>query len=190
MKDYCDLYLKCDVLLLADVFEKFRNGSLNNGLCPSHYLSTLALSWDATLNMTKVELVLISDDEMYLFFQKGKRGGVSYISKRYSKNSNKYLKSYDPKQEAKYIIYLNTNNLCGYAKSKFPPTDAFKWIDPKDFESNKCSSNSSKGCVLEVDLEYPQELRELHNDYTLAPDNEILSEAMIKTKKNASCLRI
>ena len=191
MKDYCDLYLKCDVLLLADVFEKFRNGSLkNNGLCPSHYLSTPALSWDATLNMTKVELVLISDDEMYLFFQKGKRGGVSYISKRYSKNSNKYLKSYDPKQEAKYIIYLNTNNLCGYAKSKFPPTDAFKWIDPKDFESNKCSGNSSKGCVLEVDLEYPQELRELHNDYTLAPDNGILSEAMIKTKKNASCLRI
>ena len=99
-KDYHDLYLKCDALLLADVFEKFRNNSLKNyRLCPSHYLSALALSWDAMLNMTKVELELIPDPDMYIFFEKGTRGGVSYISNRYSKAKNKYLKSYDPKQE-------------------------------------------------------------------------------------------
>ena len=83
MKDYHNLYLKCDVLLLANVFEKFRNICLENyGLCPSHYLSAQASSWDAVLSMTKVELDLISDVDMYLFFEKGMRGGVSYISKR------------------------------------------------------------------------------------------------------------
>ena len=90
-KDYHNLYLKCGVLLLADVFEKFRNNSLkNNGLCLTHYLSTLALSWDAMLNKTKLEL--ISDSDMYIFSEKGMRGGVSYISNRYSKTNNKYLK--------------------------------------------------------------------------------------------------
>ena len=78
MKDYHDLHLKCDVLLLADVFEKFRNNSLKNyGLCPSHYLS--ALSWDAMLDMTKIKFELISDLDMYIFFEKGMRGGVSKV---------------------------------------------------------------------------------------------------------------
>ena len=71
MKDYHDLYLKCDVLLLAYVFEKFRNNSLKNyGLCPSHYLSAPALSWYAMPNMKKVELGLILDPDMYIFFEK------------------------------------------------------------------------------------------------------------------------
>ena len=107
------------------------------------------------------------------------RGGISYISKRYDKFNNKYLKRYEPKQESKYIIYLEANNLYGYAMSKFLPTSGFKWIDPKDFDSNKYSSNSSKGCVLEIDLEYPKELCELHNDYPLAPDKiEIKTEML------------
>ena len=93
-KDYHGLYLKCDVFLLADVIEKFRSNSLKSyGLCPSHYLSAQALNWDAMFNMTKVELETISDADMYLFFENDMRGGVSYISKRYSKTSNKYLKS-------------------------------------------------------------------------------------------------
>ena len=71
MKDYHDLYLKCEVLLLVDVFEKFRNNSLKNyGLCPSHYLSAPAISWDAMVNMTTVELELILNHDMYIFFEK------------------------------------------------------------------------------------------------------------------------
>ena len=104
MKDYHELHLKCDVLLLADVFEKFRNNSLNNyGLSPSHYLSVLASSWDAMLN--KVKLEFLSDLDMHIFFEKGMRRGVSYIFNRYSKANNKYLKSYHSKQESKHIIY-------------------------------------------------------------------------------------
>ena len=81
-------YLTCGVLLLADVFEKFRNNSLKNyGLCPSHYLSAAALSW-----------VAIPVPDMYIVFEKGTEGEVSYISNRYSKANDKYLKSYGPKQ--------------------------------------------------------------------------------------------
>ena len=88
MKDYSELYLKCNVLLLGDVFEKFRNGNLKHyELYPSHYFSAPALSWDAMLNMTKVELKLISDADVHLFFEEGMRG---VISKRYSKANNKY----------------------------------------------------------------------------------------------------
>ena len=172
MKDYHDLYLKWNILLLADVFEPFRNNSLKNyGLCPSHYLSAPALTWDTILNMTKVKLELISDPDMYIFFKKSIKGGVSYISNRYSKANKKYLKSYDPKQESKHFIYLNANNLYGCAMSlKFLPTSSFKRIDPKEFDLNKYTSNSSKGWAVKLDFEYPKELRELHNDYPSAPD--------------------
>ena len=73
-------------------------------LCLNHYLRAPFLSWDAILSMTKVEL--ISDSDVYLFFEKSMRGEVSYISMRYSNNIYKYLKSYDPKQQSKHIIYL------------------------------------------------------------------------------------
>ena len=137
------------------------------------------------LKMTKNELELIPDPDMYIFFEKGTRGGIYYISYRYSKANNKYLKSYDPKQESKYIIYLDANNLYGYAMSKFLPTNGFKWIDPKEFDLKKYTSNISKGCVLEFYFEYPKELRELRNDYPLAPDKieikrEMLSEYQLK----------
>ena len=80
IKNYHNLYLKIDIFLLADVFKKFRNNSLKYyGLCPSHYLSALALKWDAMLNMTKVELELIPDAVIYLFFKKGLSDGISYI---------------------------------------------------------------------------------------------------------------
>ena len=106
MKDYHDLYLKCDVLLLADFFEKCKNNSLNNhGLCPGHYLSAPASSWDSMLNMTKVELENIPDPAMYIFSEKCTRGRVSYISNIYRKANNKYLKIYDPRQESKHNIY-------------------------------------------------------------------------------------
>ena len=112
MKYYHDFYLKFDVLLLVDVFEKFRNKSLKNyGLCPNYYLSAPALSLDAMLNMIKVKLELISNPDMYIFIEKDMRGGVSYIFNRYSKVNNKYLKSYDPKQESKHIINLDANSM-------------------------------------------------------------------------------
>ena len=99
---------------------------------PSHYLSTPAQSWDVMFDMTKIELLFISDSDMYFLFEKGMRGKVSYISKICSKAKNKYLKSYDPKQESKHIIYLDANNLCGYTMSKFLPTGTLNGLIPKN----------------------------------------------------------
>ena len=181
MKDH-NLYLKYDV---SSVFEKFRNNGLKNyGLCPSHYLSTPVLIWDVMFNMTKMELILFPVPNMYIFFEKDMRGGVSYISDRYSKTNNKHFKLYEPKQESKHI-YLDANNLYGYAMSKCLPTSGFKWIVPKEFDLNKCTSNSSKECVLQVNPEYSKEFKKLQNDYPLAPDKiqmkrEMLSDYQLK----------
>ena len=100
MGDYQDLYLKTDVSLLADVFEKFINTCLEYyRLDPFHYFSSPGLSWDAMLKMTRIELELISHRDMYLFIEKGIKGGISYIAKRYSKANNKYIQSYDKKNQ-------------------------------------------------------------------------------------------
>ena len=81
------MYLKADVLLLCDVFEKSISLCLKDyGLDPCHYFSCPELSWDAMLKMTGIQLEKIHDIEMHLFLEKGMRGGVSYISKRYSKS--------------------------------------------------------------------------------------------------------
>ena len=126
MKDYHDLYLECDVLLLA-VFEKIRNNIFKKyGLFPSHVLRAPGLSWDTMSKMSIIELELIPDPDISIFFEKGTRGGTSCIYNRYSKANNKYLKSYDQK----HIIYLDANNLKGYAMSNFLPKIGFKWIDP------------------------------------------------------------
>ena len=115
---------------------------------------------------------------MYIFFEKiERRNSISYISNRYSKAYNKYLKYYDPKQESKHIIYLDANNIHGYAMSKFLLTSTFIWIDAKEFDLTKYTTSSSKGCVFEVDLKYPKELRELHY---IVPSKKMLSEYQLR----------
>ena len=101
MGDYHDLYLKTDVLLLANVFEKFISTCLDYyRLDPCHYFSSLGLSWDAMLKMIRLELELISDIDMHLFIEKRMRGGISYIAKRHSKANNKYMECYDSSKES------------------------------------------------------------------------------------------
>ena len=98
MGNYHHNYLKKDVLLLADVFEKFISTCLKfYGIDPCHYFSSPGLSWDAILKMTAIKLEKISDIDKYLFIEKGLRGGISYIAKRYAKANNKYMNDYDPK---------------------------------------------------------------------------------------------
>ena len=173
-RDFHNHYLRKDVLLLVDVFEKFISTCLRYyGLDPCHYFSVPGLSWDAVLKMTKVELEKISDPDKYMFFEQGMRGGVSYINKRYSKANNKYCPDYDKEKPEKYIIYLDMNNLYGCAMSQYLPYANFKWVKNIDKIKQKLmniKSNSSTGYILEVDLEYPQELHDIHNDYPLAPE--------------------
>ena len=114
MGDYHDHYLKKDVLLLADVFEKFIDTYLKfYGSDPCHYFSSPVLSWDTMLKMTGVNVEKMADIDKYLFIEKGLNVRISYIAKRYAKTSNKYMKDYNPKKPSKFIIYLDMNNLYG-----------------------------------------------------------------------------
>ena len=129
MGDYHDHYLKKDVLLLADVFEKFIDACLKYyGLDPCHYFSSPGLIWDAMLKMTDIELAKISDIDRYLFIEKGLRGEISYIAKRYAKANNKCLNDQDPKKQSTIISYLDMNNLYGWATSEYLLYEMFKWL--------------------------------------------------------------
>ena len=174
MGDYHDVYLKTDVLLLADVFDKFRNRCLDYyGSKPFQYFFSPALSWDAMLKMIGIELEYISDIDRYSFIKKGMRGGILYVAKRHSKANNKYMKIYDSGEASKYITYFDANNLYGWAMSQYFPYSEFKWLNQKEtdgFCMNSIGENSSKGYVSEVDLSYSSELHQFHNDYPLAPE--------------------
>ncbi|XP_077983947.1 uncharacterized protein LOC144438679 [Glandiceps talaboti] len=183
MGDYLDLYLKTDVLLLTDIFENFRKTcNLYYNLDPCHYFSAPGLSWDACLKMTKINLELLTDIDMHLFIEKGLRGGISYISAGHAKANNPYMKDHDPTQESKYIMYLDANNLYGWAMVQSLPTDGFKWVDVDSLDCDflsKYTNESDHGLILEVDLEYPSELHDLHNDYPLAPERLCVTEDML-----------
>ena len=180
MGEYHDLYLKSDILLLADVFENFRKACQQYyELDPAHYFTTPGLSWDAMLKMTNTELELMSDVDMFQFIEKGMRGGISYIANRYGKANNKYMKEYDEKASSKYIMYLDANNLYGWAMSQYLPTGGFKWLSEKEVNLSKFDDEFEKGLILEVDLEYPKELHDLHNDYPLAAEKIKVTENML-----------
>ena len=190
--EYHDLYLKCDVLLLCDVFEKFIDICLEYyGLDPCHYFSSPNLAWDAMLKMSSVRLKLTDDIDMHLFIERGMRGGISFIAKRYCRANNEFVKGYDRDKEKSFITYWDVNNSYGVAMLEYLPYDRFKWVSEDKTTSNDFNSVSSKsdvGYFLEVDLKYPSELHDLHNHYPLAPEelrvnSDMLSDYCLKIAK-------
>ena len=175
-KDYHKLYNETDALLLADVFENFRNLCLKiYGLDPVYYFTAPGLAWDACLKMTDINLELLSDPNMLLMFEKGIRGGISIISNRYGKANNKYMgKNFNKNELSKYLMYLDANNLYGSAMSEKLPIHSFKWLSSGEMEklfNNQVVQIWEKTpCILEVDLEYPEDLHDLHNDYPFCPE--------------------
>ena len=183
MGDYHDLYLKTDVFVLANVFEKIINTCLGcYGLDTCHYFISPGLNCDAILKMTETELDPISDIDMHLFIEKGMRGGISYISKIHSKANNKYMKCCDSSKESKYITNPGANNLYGWAMSQYLPYSGFNWLDRKEidrFDVNSIGGNSSIDYILDVDLEYLDDLHYLHNGRPLAPEKLEISQNML-----------
>ena len=175
-KDYHELYNETDVLLLADVFENFRDLCLKiHGLDPVYYFTAPGLAWDACLKMTNIDLELLNDPNMLLMFEKGIRGGISIISNRYGEANNKYMgKGFNKNKPSKYLMYLDANNLYGCAMSMKLPTHGFKWLTCGEIEklyNNQIIQVWEKTpCILEVDIEYPKNLHDLHNDYPFCPE--------------------
>ena len=191
MGQYHDLYLVSDVLLLADVFESFRKTCLEYyKLDPCHYFTSPGLSWDAMLKMTEIKLELMTDIDMYQFIEKGLRGGISYIANRYGQANNKYMKKYDENKPSKYIMYLDANNLYGWAMSQALPTGNFKWLTENEIDNldlEKFKKDGDEGLILEVDLKYPNKLHHLHNDYPLGPEKIMVSSDMLSEYCKKNC---
>jgi len=194
LKDYLDLYLKTDVLLLADSFENFRNTCMKfYGLDPVHYFTAPGFSWDAMLlgyyrkNKVnnyeynyelgydlKIESFKETQEDMLEMIKNSMRGGISIITHRYSKANNKYMKNYNPNEENKYDIYLDANNLYGWAMSQYMPVGSYKWDNEMTLEKIlETPDENDKGYILEVDIEIPNELHDYFNDYPLAVENTI-----------------
>lgn len=184
MLDYTNIYLKTDVLLLADIFENFRKSSLHlYGLDPAHYLTSPALSWDAMLKYTKVRLEALTDIDMLLFVEKGLRGGISQCSHRYSKANNKYLDDYDSNKPTNFLIYFDVNNLYGWAMMECLPRSNFEWVVMSISEILQTPDDAKHGYLIEVDLEYPTELHDQHNDYPLCAEHMIPPNSESKQTK-------
>ena len=179
--DYHDIYLYQDIFLLAHIFEQFRAVCLKNyDLDPAHYYTVPGLAWDAALKFTKVKLVTLYDIEMHQLLEKGKRGGISMISQRYAKANNQYLQEHNPEEPTSYIIYKDANNLYGHAMVQPLPVSDFKWVeDLTSLDVMSVSDDVETGYILEVDLEYPSELHDLHSDYPLAPEKMLISHEML-----------
>ena len=186
MGDYRDHYLKKDVFLSADFSEKYIATCLKfYGVDPCHYSSSPELSWNAMLKMTGVKSEKISDTDKYLFVEKGLRAGISYIARRYAKANNKYMNGNDSKKPSTFISYLDMNNLYGWAMSEYFPHEGFKWL--KNIDVMSVSEKSLIGYFLEVDLQYPDELHELHNDYPLASEKLAVSSDVLSQYCNKNC---
>ena len=172
MSDYHNHYLRKNVLLLADLFEKFTDMCLKfYKLYPCHYSSSPGLSWDPMSKMIDVGLEKISDIGMYLFIGKVLRGGISYIAIRHSEANNNYMKNYDPNKWSKFIECLDKNCLYGWGMNCYLPYGGFQWLKTVDiFYINSISEKSPIGYIVEVYLEYLDQLHKLYNDYPLAPE--------------------
>ncbi|KYQ49525.1 hypothetical protein ALC60_11402, partial [Trachymyrmex zeteki] len=173
--EYSDLYLKTDVLLLADIFENFRESCVESyDLDPAHYYTLPGFTWDAMLKHTHVKFELLTDINMVLFIERGIRGGLSQCS-RYAQANNKYMRSYDPSKPSSYLMYYDVNNLYGWAMCQPLLYADFRWVeDAANFDASAVAPDSSTGYILEVDFEYPQHLHDRHTDLPFCPTRDKL----------------
>ena len=191
LKDYLNIYLMADCLLLADVFEAFRtNCLLDYDLDPAHYFSSAHFTFDAFLRKSRAKIELITDINMYLFTMEGIRGGLSMVSKRYANANNEDTQNYDPTERKRYIIDLDCNNLYGKAMSDYLPYMDFEWntiISLKNILDT--SDTSERGYIVECTLFYPSFLHDYHNDYPLAPEKRSVPFEELSDFAKETCLK-
>ena len=173
--EYHDLYVKLDTALLANVFKNFRDKHIEiDKLDPAYFLTTPGLSWWTCLKKTGVKLELLTDENMFLMYEKGIRGVMCHVTCKYVEANNKYMKNYDKNKELTFLMYVDANNLYGWAMSKNLSVDSFKWVDylmmfTEDFIKGY-DEESDIGYLLLADIEYPKTLRMLRSELPFLPD--------------------
>ena len=164
--EYHDLYLRTDVVLLANVLEAFRDTCLEHySLDPAHFYTSPGLAWKVCLKHTGIKLELLTDPDMLLMFEHGIRGGITQAVHRYAMANNPYMgNKFNPDESTCYLQYLDANNLYGWAMSQSLPTGGFRWVRIEPNEVGELVKCTDKGYLLEVDVAYPDQLQDLHND--------------------------
>ena len=164
--DYHDLYLRTDVVVLANVYDAFRETCLEHyKLDPVHFYTSPGLAWKTCLKHTGIRLKLLTDPDMLLMFESGIRGGITQAVRKYAAANNPYMgNKFDPNEDTTYLQYLDANNLYGWAMSQPLPTGGLRWIDTEPNEISELATRTDKGYILEVDVSYPKELHNPHND--------------------------
>ena len=164
--DYHDLYLRTDAVLQANVYEAFTDTCLEHyKLDPAQFYTSPGLAWKACLKCTGIKLELLTDPDMLLMFERWIRGGITQAVCKYASANNKYMKDkFDPNEDTTYLQYLDTNNLYGWAMSQPLPAGGFRWANIEPNEISELATRTDKGYILEVDVSYPKELHNPHND--------------------------
>ena len=173
--EYHDLYVQSDTLLLADVFNSFRNLCVETyQLDPAYFLSLPGLAWQACLKRTEVKLELISDIDMLFMIEEGIKGGICHSVLRHTKANNKYMKDYDENKDDSFLLYTEFNNLYGKVMSEKSPVDGFEWIeDTSEIDENfikNYDEDSDVGYFIKADIQNPKELDNNHSDLPLLPE--------------------
>ena len=192
LQEYAELYLKTDILLLADIFENFRDLCFKiYNLDPVYYYTAPGLAWSTLMKKTEIELDLISDQYTLEFFERQVRGGICNPIHRYAEANNKYLPNFDKEKPETYIKYLDANNLYGYAMMEKLPTGNFQWLSRAEitdftskFLTNQIDLNGAVGYTLEVNIFYPPELHDHHNDLPFLPEQLNFADGTTKLTPN------
>ena len=163
------MHVQSNTLLLADVFENFRIKCTKiHKLDPAYFLSAPGLAWQTCLKKTEIRLELLTGIDTLLMVEKGIRGGTCHAIHRYAKANNKYMENYDENIESSYLMYFDANNLYRWVVSQKLLVNGFEWVEElSEFDEPFIKSydeNSNKGHILEVDVEYPKNLFNLHKD--------------------------
>jgi len=173
LEDYLRTYCKIDVLLLADCFQTFRSECIKNyQMDPAYCVSLPGFTFEAFLKKSRVELELLYNSDLYQFFEYSIKGGITSAVRRHCKaNTTRIPETYDKTKPPTSMLYIDANNLYGYAMSQMLPEKNFKFEDDVDkFSSDfimNLQDDASTGYFLEVDFNYPKELHDKHNDLPL-----------------------
>ena len=156
---------------------------------PAHFLSAPGLAWQACLKKTNIKLELLTDRNMLLMIEEGIWGGICQAIHHYATANNKYMKNYNKNIILAFLQYLHANNLYGWAMSKKLPVGKFEWMHPSDYTEDHIKNydnNDEYGAILEVDIEYPQELSNKHKDVPFLPERRKINriEKLVTTLEN------
>ena len=195
MKDFMETYCLCDTLLLSEVFERFKDESMENfEIEPGHFISLPGFAYQAFLKQTGVQMDYVTNADIFDMLSSNLRGGHSFASQRYEESSlfKKTSHKIDPgpqnvwknrtEDDLQYIIDIDMNNLYGCAQSFKIPKEELVFLSNDEKEKIdwiNLDPNDKYGFFVEVDLEYPKEIHEMTKSFPLCPQNSEITYNML-----------